>query len=61
MTHEAVIGTWTDEDQFGDVTCGIEIVCECGAILMDTDEELLPFSEISDTVRAHKEECENRG
>lgn len=62
MSHEAVIGTWTDEDQFGDVTCGIEVVCECGAILLDEhDTELLPFSEISDAVRAHQESCELRG
>ena len=58
MSHEAVVGTWTDEDRFGDVVCGFEIVCECGAILMDCDEELLPFSEIADTVRAHQESIE---
>ena len=52
MTHEAVVGAYA----FEDIGAGIEVVCECGAILLDEhDTELLPFSEISDAVRAHQD------
>ena len=58
MTHEAVVGAYA----FEDIGAGIEVVCECGAILLDEhDTELLLFSEISDAVRAHQESCELRG
>ena len=60
MTHEAVVGAYAFEDI--SLRAGIEVVCECGAILLDEhDTELLPFSEISDAVRAHQESCELRG
>lgn len=62
MTHEAVVGAYAFEDIGEDLRAGIEVVCECGAILLDEhDAELLPFSEISDAVRAHQESCELRG
>jgi hypothetical protein len=60
MTHEAVVGSYViDEDEI-ELSSAIQVVCECGIILIESedDDELLPFSEISDAVRAHQEQCD---
>ena len=60
-SHEAIIGSYVIDDDY-DPIADIQVVCECGAVLLDEhDTELLPFSEISDAVRAHQESCELRG
>jgi len=58
-SHDAIVGAYLEEGKHGDIFCGIEVVCECGAILLDDfDDEALPFSEIADTVRAHREQAD---
>ena len=55
-SHEAVIGAYVLDDP--DDRAGLEIVCECGAVLLDEDEdELLPLSEILSAVREHQEQA----
>jgi hypothetical protein len=54
-SHEAVVGAYVVEDDPED-RCGIEVVCECGHIVIDEpDDELLPLSEIVSAVREHQE------
>jgi hypothetical protein len=59
-SHETVVGAYVYEgDVPGEFRAGIEVVCECGAILLDEDEdELLPFSEIASSVRDHPENAD---
>jgi len=58
MSHDAIVGAYAEEDKFGDIFCGLEIVCECGVILLDVPEEALPFTEIAIAVREHKEQAD---
>ena len=54
-SHEAVIASYVI-DEPDELYSGIQVACECGAILLEEDDdELLPFSEVADAVRAHQE------
>ena len=62
MTHEVIVGAYAfndDDNGWSDHwRAGLEIVCECGAVLLDEPEdELLPFTEIADAVRSHQDAC----
>jgi len=67
MSHEAIVAAYAhDPDpespwagpEVGEVLAGVQVVCECGVIIMEApgdDLGFLPLSDISHAVRAHQE------
>lgn len=57
MTHEAIVAGYA-EHVVGTVLAGVQVVCECGVIIMETSEDdlgFLPLSDVSHAVRMHQE------
>ena len=67
MSHEAIVAAYAhDPDpretcfrpEDGEVLAGVQVVCECGVIIMEApgdDLGFLPLSDVNHAVRAHQE------
>ena len=68
MSHEAIIAAYTHEPDPSKYTyppspdevvlAGVQVVCECGAVIMDEpgdDLGFLPLLDVSHAVRMHQE------
>ena len=67
MSHEAIVAAYVHEPDPGKyeypldpemVVAGVQVVCECGVIIMEEDGDdlgFLPLSDVNHAVRAHQE------
>jgi hypothetical protein len=68
MSHEAIVAAYAHTPDLGEawgplsqdtvVLAGIQVVCECGVIIMEEsgdDLGFLPLSDVNHAVRAHQE------
>ena len=70
MSHEAIVAAYTHEPppgeawvlpKDGEVLAGLQIVCECGVIIMEEDGSdlgFLPLSDVNHAVRVHQESAD---
>ncbi len=67
MSHEAIVAAYTHEPDLAKyeyapdpemVLAGIQVVCECGVIIMEEDGDdlgFIPLSDVNHAVRMHQE------
>ena len=70
MSHEAIVAGYAHEPDpretcfppgGGEVLAGVQVVCECGVIIMEAsgdDLGFLPLSDVNHAVRAHQESAD---